>query len=70
MIQPHSNREQLLTFIGAHHPGGRANGRRDAEYRAVTRLQAEALVTVDARIAATVRDAGTVANVGDLPAPG
>src|SRR5215471_6274377 len=42
---------------------------RDAEYLAVTRLQADALVTVDPRLAATARDAVAVAAVGDLLAP-
>ncbi len=39
---------------------------RDAEYLAVTRLQADALVTVDPRLAAVARDTVTVASVGDL----
>jgi predicted nucleic acid-binding protein len=39
---------------------------RDAEYLAVTRLQADALVTVDPRLAATARDAVAVAAVDDL----
>lgn len=43
---------------------------RDAEYIAVTRLQADALVTVDPRLAATARDAVAVAAIDDLLAPG
>ena len=43
---------------------------RDAEYLALTRLQADALVTVDPRLAATARDAVAVAAIGDLLAPG
>jgi predicted nucleic acid-binding protein len=43
---------------------------RDAEYLAVTRLQADALVTVDPRLAAAARDAVAVAAVDDLLAPG
>jgi predicted nucleic acid-binding protein len=43
---------------------------RDAEYLAVTRLQADALVTVDARLAAIARDLVAVAAVDDLLAPG
>ena len=43
---------------------------RDAEYLALTRLQADALVTVDPRLAARARDAVTVAAIGDLLAPG
>lgn len=39
---------------------------RDAEYLAVTRLQADALVTVDPRLAATARDLVPVAPVDDL----
>ena len=39
---------------------------RDAEYLAVTRLQAEALVTVDLRLAATARDLVAVAAIDDL----
>jgi predicted nucleic acid-binding protein len=42
---------------------------RDAEYLAVTRLQADALVTVDRRLAATARDVVTVASIDDLLAP-
>jgi predicted nucleic acid-binding protein len=42
---------------------------RDAEYLAVTRLQADALVTVDQRLAATARDVVTVASIDDLLAP-
>jgi predicted nucleic acid-binding protein len=43
---------------------------RDAEYLAVTRLQADALVTVDPRLAATARDEVAVAALDDLLAPG
>jgi predicted nucleic acid-binding protein len=43
---------------------------RDAEYLAVTRLQADALVTVDPRLAAAARDAVAVAAVDDLLPPG
>ena len=43
---------------------------RDAEYLAVTRLQADALVTVDPGLAATARDAVAVAAIDDLLAPG
>jgi predicted nucleic acid-binding protein len=39
---------------------------RDAEYLAVTRLQADALVTVDPSLAATARDAVAVAAIDDL----
>ncbi len=39
---------------------------RDAEYLAVTRLQADALITVDPRLAAVARDTVTVASVDDL----
>jgi predicted nucleic acid-binding protein len=39
---------------------------RDAEYLALTRLQADALVTVDPRLAAAARDAVPVASVDDL----
>ncbi len=39
---------------------------RDAEYLAVTRLQADALVTVDPRLAAAAREIVAVASVGDL----
>jgi predicted nucleic acid-binding protein len=42
---------------------------RDAEYLAVTRLQADALVTVDPSLAVTARDAVTVASIDDLLAP-
>ena len=41
----------------------------DAEYLAVTRLQADALITVDPRLAAIARDAVAVAAVDDLLAP-
>ena len=43
---------------------------RDAEYLAVTRLQADALVTVDARLAAAARSVVAVAAIDDLLAPG
>ena len=43
---------------------------RDAEYLAVTRLQADALVTVDPGLAAAARDVVSVAAIGDLLAPG
>jgi predicted nucleic acid-binding protein len=43
---------------------------RDAEYLAVTRLQADALVTVDPGLAAAARDIVAVAAVGDLLSPG
>ncbi len=44
---------------------------RDAEYLALTQLQADALVTVDPSLAATARDAvTTVAVIDDLLAPG
>ena len=43
---------------------------RDAEYLAVTRLQADALVTVDPRLAAAARDAVAVAAIDDLRSPG
>lgn len=43
---------------------------RDAEYLAVTRLQADALVTVDPRLASAARTAVAVAAVNDLVAPG
>jgi predicted nucleic acid-binding protein len=39
---------------------------RDAEYLALTRLQADALVTVDSRLAASARDAVAVASIDDL----
>jgi predicted nucleic acid-binding protein len=39
---------------------------RDAEYLAVTRLQADALITVDPSFAATARDLVTVAAIDDL----
>ncbi|MGH3259765.1 MAG: hypothetical protein ACRDOU_30950 [Streptosporangiaceae bacterium] len=42
---------------------------RDAEYLAITRLQADALVTVDPSLAATARDIVAVASVDDLLAP-
>jgi predicted nucleic acid-binding protein len=42
---------------------------RDAEYLALTRLQADALVTVDRHLAATARDAVAVAAIDDLLAP-
>ena len=43
---------------------------RDAEYLAVTRLQADALVTVDPRLTATARDAVAVAAIDDLLSAG
>jgi predicted nucleic acid-binding protein len=43
---------------------------RDAEYLAVTRLQADALITVDPRLAAAARGVVAVAAVDDLLAPG
>jgi predicted nucleic acid-binding protein len=42
---------------------------KDAEYLAVTRLQADALVTVDPSLAATARDVVAVATIDDLLAP-
>jgi predicted nucleic acid-binding protein len=42
---------------------------RDAEYLAVTRLQADALVTVDPELAAVARDVVPLAAVDDLLAP-
>jgi predicted nucleic acid-binding protein len=42
---------------------------RDAEYLAVTRLQADALVTVDSELAAVARDVVPLATVDDLLAP-
>ena len=39
---------------------------RDAEYLAVTRLQADALITVDPRLAAAARDIVAVAAIDDL----
>jgi hypothetical protein len=46
------------------------NTLRDAEYLAVTRLQADALITVDPSFAATARDVVAVAAIDDLLAPG
>jgi len=43
---------------------------REAEYLAVTRLQADALVTVDPKLAAMARDVVAVAAIDDLLAPG
>ena len=43
---------------------------RDAEYLAVTRLQADALVTVDPKLAAMARDVVAVAAIDDLLAAG
>lgn len=43
---------------------------RDAEYLAVTRLQADALVTVDPGLAAAARDVVAVAAIDALLAPG
>ena len=42
---------------------------RDAEYLALTRLQADALVTVEPRLANLARDLVTLAGVADLQAP-
>ena len=42
---------------------------RDAEYLAVTKLQADALVTVDPELAAVARDVVSLAAVHDLLAP-
>ena len=39
---------------------------RDAEYLALTRLQADALVTVDPRLAAVAQDTVAVASIDDL----
>jgi predicted nucleic acid-binding protein len=43
---------------------------RDAEYLALTRLRADALVTVDPSLAATARNVVAVAALDDLLAPG
>jgi predicted nucleic acid-binding protein len=43
---------------------------RDAEYLAVTRLQADALVTVDPSLAAIAQDVVAVASIDALLAPG
>jgi predicted nucleic acid-binding protein len=43
---------------------------RDAEYIAITRLQADALITVDPSLAAIARDVVAVAAIDDLLAPG
>jgi predicted nucleic acid-binding protein len=43
---------------------------RNAEYLAVTRLQADALITVDPDLAAIARNCVAVAVIGDLLAPG
>ena len=43
---------------------------RDAEYLAVTRLQADALVTVDTRLAAIAREHEAVTDIDDLLAHG
>ena len=43
---------------------------RDAEYLAVTRLQADALITVDPGLAAAARDAVADGAIDDLLAPG
>jgi predicted nucleic acid-binding protein len=43
---------------------------RPAEYLAVTRLQADALITVDPGLASAARDVVETAAVGDLLAPG
>jgi predicted nucleic acid-binding protein len=42
---------------------------RDADYLAVTRLQADALITVDPRLAAAAEGVVPVAAIGDLLAP-
>jgi len=42
---------------------------RDAEYLAITRLQADALITVDLNLAATAQGVVAVADVDDLVAP-
>ena len=42
---------------------------RDAEYLAITRLQADALITVDPDLAALARAVVAVADVDDLLAP-
>jgi len=42
---------------------------RDAEYLAITRLQADALVTVDPSLAARAQDVVAVAAINDLLAP-
>jgi len=42
---------------------------RDAEYLAITRLQADALVTIDANLAAKARDLVAVAAIDELLAP-
>jgi predicted nucleic acid-binding protein len=46
------------------------NTLRDAEYLAVTRLQADALVTVDPSLAAAARGVVTVAAIDELLTPG
>ena len=46
------------------------NTLRNAEYLAITRLQADALITVDPNLAATARDVVAVAGIGDLLSPG
>jgi len=43
---------------------------RDAEYLALTRLQADALITVDQRLAAAARDSVAISVIDDLLAPG
>src|SRR5215470_14122213 len=43
---------------------------RDAEYLAITRLQADALVTVDPSLAARAHDVVAVAAINNLMAPG
>ena len=42
------------------------NKLRNAEYLAITRLQADALITVNPNLAATARDVVAVADIGDL----
>jgi predicted nucleic acid-binding protein len=46
------------------------NTLRNAEYLAITRLQADALITVDPDLAATARDVVAVVGIGDLLSPG
>ena len=43
---------------------------REAEYLAITRLQADALVTIDPDLASAARDVVMVAAISDLLAPG
>jgi hypothetical protein len=46
------------------------NTLRTAEYLAITRLQADAIITVDSNLAATARDVVAVAGIADLLSPG